>query len=324
MRPFVLACVAALACSSFSFVASASERCVLDAHPGIGDADAETAADVVCSEVERRTPPGARYHVRIGRLGSSVVVALEVERGGGAREREQLVVSDVSEVPVAAPRLADAIAQHRPASETADTTNIVGGETRAPKRKPSEVHGLLEPVALVLPAYGASGGARVGMSIGTGRWAFVTDVTMAGYSFTGVLNVFGGAFQDSYSSKKDVIKNPGVGYAALAAGTRYFISDADTSFWLGGGAALDYVGVAPASTNTLSSRPEDHASNFGAAAYGELGFDFARTHKFGGTVGVRCDAPAYTIDTATYSQNGVTTRTSNYTPIVTFGVGLRL
>lgn len=303
--------------------AMASDRCVLDAHPGIDDADADAATDFVCAEVDKHLVGGAaRYHVKLGKLGGQVVVTVEAERAGARSEREQLVLSSIEEVPVAAPRLVDALGQKRPVAETMDVTNVVGGETRVPKKRPSEVHGSLTPLVLVMPGAGTSGGARLGLSFGAGRWSFGTDATLAGYSFTGVLNGFLGSSRDAYSERKDVIKNPGIGYAALAAGVRFHFTESDLSPFVGAGIALMYEGQAGDSYT-----PSEHVSNFGGAAFGELGVDVARTRQFGATFSARVDAPAYALSTTTErpSATGYTTmNASNYVPVVTLGIGLRL
>jgi hypothetical protein len=314
MRTWLLGLFAFLAPT----VAAASERCVLDSRAGIEAADADAATDFVCAEVEKHLS-GGPWHVKLGKLGSQVVVTLE-----GTGVREQLVLSNIEEIPVAAPRLVDAIGQRRPVVETMDVTNVVGGETRVPKKRPSEAHGTLMPVVLVMPGLGTSGGARVGLSFGAGRWTFGTDTTLAGYSFTGVMNVFGNAFHSSYESDKDIVKNPGIGYAALAAGARFHFTDSDTTPFVGGGIALMYEGHSVA---TSSYYDREHAANFGGAAFGEIGLEIARTRQFGATIGARIDAPAYTITTTTLtpSGNGYTTaQTAAYVPVMTFGVGLRL
>jgi hypothetical protein len=308
--------------------AAASDRCVLDGHAGIADTDAATAGEIVCAEVDKRLIGGsARYHVKLGKLGSQIVLTLEAEGAAARTEREQLVLSSIEEVPVAAPRLVDALGQHIPVAETIDVTNVVGGETRVPKKRPSEVHGTLQPLVLVLPGLGTSGGLRSGISFGGGRWSFGIDTTLAGYSFTGLMNVAGDILQDSTTEKKNIVKNPAVGYAALAGGARFHFSDGDTSPWIGAGFAFVYSGVAQSGTNSYGDS-EDHDSNVGGAGYAEIGIDFARTRMFGATIGARIDAPTYALTTTTvsggYGGPVTTTHASQYVPIATFGIGLRL
>src|SRR5262249_31050106 len=194
--------VSSLASFSVAFVLTSlnspafadTEACTLERHGEIPIGEAETAADLVCDAAIERLPQCTPFRVRLGRLEHQIVVTLVAEcniQGAprSARER-RLVLSGLDEIPVAAPRLADALASDMTVAETQTVNNLVSSETRVPKTKPAEAHAPVGLVGAVVPTTGTTtAGTRFGFSFGSPRYAFISDLTLTGRA---LVNTFGG------------------------------------------------------------------------------------------------------------------------------------
>jgi hypothetical protein len=273
-----------LAVSLFaSSSALADDSCKVERHVGVTDDDAEAVQDVVCSALHEQAPYGGTHRIRITKLGGRLVLTLLSDRPDGGRVEKQLILSGLEEVPVAAPRLAEALIEKKTVEETQTVTNIVGQEARIPKKKASEVHGWLGMLGVASPGGGTGGGAHLGFSAGSDHWSFVGDLRIAGQSF----NEPAAAAVTIFSL--DLVKPQPEGkfsYVSLSGGVRHHLLATDTSPFLGAGVALDYIG-------------QEDASNTGVAAYGELGLDLMRTHVIGGAIALRFDAPAFSLEKTT-------------------------
>lgn len=259
MRKIAAACLLAL-----SVLVTPSARaeepapCALEMHAGVEDADAQAVEEIVCAEVRSKLAGRGVHRVRVAKLGGKVVLTLRETHAAGDTAEKQLVLSGLEEVPVAAPRLTEAISETKVVEDTQTATNIVGVEARPYKKKTSEVHALLEMVGLAAlgPKSGSGGGVQFGLSAGSETWAFLGELRLAG-------------------GKADHI--------ALTGGTRHFFSDRDTSPFVGMGMGIETMNV-------------DRDSGGGLAFYLELGVDVLRTRQFGGMFGLRVDLPTFAID----------------------------
>src|SRR5688500_4521636 len=138
-----------------------ANQCTLGAHPGIEDADAQTSADIICSELAKRGVP--QSEVRLGKLGGRVLLAVDDKR---------LLINSVEEVPVAAPRLAESVATGATTEETRKVDNVVGPEARAPKVVPGSV-GFKGGILGAMPATREAGiapGVAAGILARSGRF----------------------------------------------------------------------------------------------------------------------------------------------------------
>jgi hypothetical protein len=234
--------------------------CAVELHAGVSGDDAQAVEEVVCAEVrDRLADRGLVHRIRVAKLGGKVVLTLRELQPSGASTERQLVLSSLDEVPVAAPRLVDALAEPRVVADTVEVTNVVGVEARTPKKKKSEVHALLSMVGVAaLGAHPASGaGAEFGIAVGSERWSFAGSLRL----------VAGSASQ-----------------VALSGGVRHFFTSSDTAPLLGTGMALESLDI------------EHNGDGAGLAFYLEAGIDMLRTHQFGGTIALRLDLPAYEVD----------------------------
>jgi hypothetical protein len=258
MRTIAAACLASCLLATPLAARADDKPCALELHAGVPDDDAQAIEDIVCEEVHAKLEGRGVHRVRVAKLGGKVVLTLVETQPNGPRTEKQLVLSGIEEVPVAAPRLADAIAETKVIEETQNVTNIVGTEARPYKKKTSEVHALLEMVGLAAigPKSGSGAGVQLGIAAGSESWAFLGELRLAG-----------GATD----------------HVALTGGTRHFFSTSDTSPFAGMGMGIETMNV-------------DRNTGGGLAFYLEAGVDVLRTRQFGGLVGVRFDVPTFAID----------------------------
>ncbi len=282
--------------------AAAVGVCSLGTHAGIDEADAQTAAEIVCAEVSHRgMHAGARYRVGLGKLGHTVVLSLTMETAPGViAEHRQIELTGIEEVPVAAPRLADAVNRGEAIEETQRVGNVVRAETTPPLTKKGAIHFSVGILAL-MPPVGSSGTPAPGMEMSFNyEWNNFT----AGVGFRAA----GNSASDNNGSS--------VGYAGLSVGGRYYLSDGDVAPYIGGGLAWSWEQVTNASY-------AGGASNSGIGAYGEIGVTALRTHRSHLSLGVRADLPFYSLTADTsydpYAGGGATTPTNTsslyYVPI---------
>jgi hypothetical protein len=256
--------------------AAAVGECSLGSHADVDDADARTAADIVCAEVARRgMHAGAHYRVGLGKLGHTVVLSLSMETAPGViAEHRQLEISGLEEVPVAAPRLVDAVNRGEAIEETQRVGNVVDGETQAPLTKKGTVHFDIGVLAVqpFLAKYGWTGTPAPGMemAIHYERNNFATGVG---------LRVAGNSASDHNGSS--------VGFVGLAVGGRYYLTDTDIAPFIGGGLVLSYEQV------TTKGWDPFGASGVGVGAFGEIGVTMLRTHHSHLSLGLRADVPFY-------------------------------
>lgn len=279
-------------CLAFGLLASsaaqADETCAVEKFVGVTKEDAEAIEDIVCTEINEQAPYSGTHRIRVTKLGSKVVLTLLSDRNG-ARIEKQLILSGLDEVPVAAPRLVEALVEKKPVAETQTVTNIVGQEARVPKKKASEIHAWMGMVAVAAPGGGTGGGAHLGFSAGSDQWSFVGDLRLAGQSFAEPAAVAVTIFSLGLLRPEPEGK---FAYVSLSGGVRHHLMTTDTSPFLGAGVALDYVGYDPDGDYRKSK-------NTGVAGYGELGLDVLRTHVAGGAIAFRFDAPAFSLEKTT-------------------------
>lgn len=269
--------------------------CVLGGHAGIDDADAQTTGRLVCDEIARTSPPpGSRYRVDIGKLGSTIIlsVAREGDRPGTTADSRELRLQSIEEVSVAAPRLAGAIVHGEPITETVTTENVVGEETRVPKTRPGSIHFALGLTGLLPPLdQGVAPAAGVMMD-----WHYEARRLEMGVGLRGGGGSGGG-------------NEPSMGYFMIDVGGRYYFSDADFSPYVGGGLEWMYLNLSVPNENFSGS-------NGGLGGFADAGVEVLRTHHAHLAIGMRLDMPFFSIQngngnpsTGTYAANGPVTTT---------------
>ncbi len=274
-------------------VAHAAEApaCSLESSVGLTADDASAVEDVVCAEALARKAPGVSFRVRITKLGGQYVLRIVTDRGTDRK----LVLSGLEEVPVAAPRVVDAVLDERTVAETRDVDNVVGGETRAPKKQPAHVSALFGITGAGSLAANPTAGIYFGIAAGNARWSFITDLRLTGDALMGPLGLPLAIATLGLVSPKKLDAPSSLG--SLSAGVRHHLSAGETAPFLGGGIGLDHLAI-----RTGGGEGGSHPKNPGLGAHVEAGVDLLRTSTVGGSFLFRVDAPMFTLDAVTEKQ----------------------
>ncbi|MBX3227835.1 MAG: hypothetical protein KIT84_22765 [Labilithrix sp.] len=305
-------------------VAAAAEEeasCAVDKHEGFSDADADGVEQIVCRAV-REAGRSGRFRVHLGKLGSKVILTL-VERAPDGDRDEQVILSGLDEVSVAAPRLVEASAEQKPVAETVTVNNVVGEETRTPKKRASHVHAWMGMIGA--GGAGAIGaGANLAISAGSERWSFVGDLRLAGDAFNKPASVAGaivtlGAVDVARDGDADF------SYASLTGGARHHFAGTDFSPFAGLGLGVDFIARKQTVMHHGGYVSEDLKGKAGLAGYAEIGLDLMRTHVVGGAITLRADMPAFAVEERKPDPTNDRRylQRSTYSPIFSAGFALR-
>jgi hypothetical protein len=261
--------------------------CGLGEHAGVDDASAGTATQIVCDSIRHAgASPGEHFRVSIGTLGHVVVltVAREGATPGSSVDSRQLRLQNIEEIPVAAPRVAEALVRGMPVEETQKVDNLVGEETRVPRSKGGHVRfamGLMGVTPPLDKGLTPSPGVILDLHYETpnGRFELGGDVRFGG-----------GPNDDGTIAAVN-------GFFEFSMGGRYYTSDTDFSPYVGGGFAWSYFNL----TLPEGAFSNDHS---GLGAYVGTGFEVLRTHSTHLALGARLDLPFYAFQSPQYSQTG--------------------
>jgi hypothetical protein len=257
--------------------------CRLSEHAGFEEADARTAAMLVCAAIAHAGPaPEAHYRVALGKLGSIVILSVSEEGAtiGSSVDSREMRLQGIEEVEVAAPRIAAAIVHRVPLVETEKVDNLVGGDTRTPRSKPGKVHFALGLVGLAPPLdQGVS--PAPGLSL---------DVH---YETPDQRLELGGSFRGGGGSASNT--SPQEGFAIFSVGGRYYTSDADFSPYVGGGLSWEFL--------SLTLPGDFTGNNSGLGAYADAGVEILRTHHAHLALGARIDVPFFALNPTGYIAN---------------------
>lgn len=249
---------------------------------GLDPASAATAGQLVCDELRMQgvalSAPGSNtekaYRVSFARLGNSLVVHVSYEAPVGAVVRtRRMVLSQPEQVTFAAPRIARAVVNDEPLESTQRVDNLVGEETRKYEKK--------------------SGEFLWGLGI-TGTSAPTESVWMSpGIDFMGYYETpdyaFGFSLRSSFGAGDKKLT-----FASAGVGGRYFFSDADVSAFVGAGLAVS--GMELSEDYDYGDMSTPHAEGGGLGAFGEVGVELMRLHSSRMILGLRADAPFYSVE----------------------------
>jgi hypothetical protein len=261
--------------------------CRLGEHDGIDEASASTATQIVCDSIQHAGPsPGEHFRVSLGTLGRIVVLTVtkEGETSGSALDSRQLRLQNVEEIPVAAPRVAEALVRGTPIDETQKVDNLVGEETRVPRSKGGHVKFAMGLMGVTPPL-------DKGLTPSPGMILDLHYETANGRLELGGDMRFGGGPNDNGTM---AAVN---GFFELSMGGRYYTSDTDFSPYVGGGFAWSYFNL----TLPDGAYSNDHS---GLGAYVGTGFEVMRTHSAHLALGARLDLPFYAFQAPQYGQAG--------------------
>lgn len=253
---------------------------------GLDPASAATAGQLVCDELRMQgvalSAPGTEtekaYRVTFARLGQALVVHVAFEAPVGAVVRtRRMVLSGPEQITFAAPRVARAIVHDEALDDTQRVDNLVGEETRKYEKKAGEF----------LWGLGVTGTSAPG----EGVW-MAPGIDFQGYYETPEYG-FGFSLRTSFGSGDKELT-----YAAAGVGGRYFFSDSDFSPYVGAGIAVSGMEISEGTDDYGAS--DVHAEGGGLGAFGEVGVEFMRLHSSRMIVGLRADAPFYSLDESRY------------------------
>jgi hypothetical protein len=283
---WVLSAVWLVALPVFAEDGAPALRCTTGAHSGTYDGEAETATQITCDELRR---VGARgdYEVSVSKLGSATFLSVRDPTG----ESRRLQIGGIEEVPIAAPRMAEALVQRTSVKSTQQVDNVVEEETRTYRKQNGEA---LAGIGLAgMHVFGADAFAMPAFNL---RGAYET------LDFAVVADLrIGGTTNDSAKQHVSAL--------SIGAGARYFFSRGDVTPFAGGG--LSYTAL------SYSYDWEGDASGIGA--YAEAGIEALRTHKGRLAFDMRVEAPFYQISLTRYASGGSDER-KVYAMPVTFGL----
>jgi len=233
--------------------------CHVGEHEGFDDADARTSTDLFCGELVAHRAPRGDYDVRFGKLGSRVLFSARELTSG---EERRVLIQSIEEVPLAAGRLVEALAEKKTVAETQSVDNVVSGESRKPKTKSGSVGVYLGLVGMTALATAPS--ASAGFDLGVGFRA-------------------GGLGSGSHK----------LGFVGLDFGARYYLGDGDVAPFFGGGVGISYLSANGEEPSWANDDKSPDGSGFGANLEG--GIEIFRSSSAAASLSLRADLPFYAL-----------------------------
>ncbi len=277
--PLVVAAAVIALAAVFLPAARAEEnafQCALKEATGVPEADAQTATRLLCDELRRACGGHGAFEVSLGTLGKLVLVT--VARADTSLSMT-VQVAGLEELPVAAGRIATALAAGRSFSSTERVDNLVTSETREPLSKKGAVKFSLGVGDVETPGYGARASSLVlGLAYTTPRFALPAEMRFGWDNAT-------------YPAKE-------MDLFSISVGGRAFLSTRDISPFVGAG--LGYLNLS-AHHGGYDSAGYFDGSRSGVVPYLEGGVEFLRTHRGRLALQVRVDFPTGSLESPGYS-----------------------
>jgi hypothetical protein len=246
--------------------------CVADNAADYPAPDVRTILLVACRELAAQEAPAGRYQVGLSRLGHRTYVSLE----SGDQRREAWAVS-LEEVPLVLARLSAAVVHNQSLEKTETTDNITAEDARRPKVKEGRTGVDLGLFGFydVLDSDAVTSGISVQLVAERKQLALVAGLRLGG------------------------LGGDGLAVGSLEVGGRYFMSDRPFAPYVGAGLMTVSYGS-----------PDSGNSGFGG--YGEAGLAVLRTSSTGFNLGVRADAPFFSLERDSWSDDGESEDASQY------------
>ena len=282
MRRFLLASALLLLAPGARAELPGGPRCTTGPHSGTYDGDAETATQITCDELRRSGAQG-EYEVTVSKLGSATFLGVRDAAG----ETRRLQISGLEEVPLAAGRLADAMAQHASVKSTLDVENVVEDDQRVARK--------------------IRGDALAGIGLGGMHVPGESALAMPVFNLRGAYETVNLAVAADLRVGKSTAESTQQEVTALSigGGVRYFFLRTDVTPFAGGG--LSYT--------ALDYNYDWRGSANGIGAYAEAGVEALRTHKGHLNLDMRLEVPFYDVRLSRYSATGSESRAVYAMPV---------
>ena len=221
--------------------------CSLGDRTGVDEAEAKTAADIICHELAKRGATNTNHEVRFGKLGGRTLLTVAA-RNGNTYDEARAFLNGMDEVDVAGPRLVSSLVEGKTVAETRTVDNVLANESREPKKQGGVVManmGMFGTTSIGEPS-SASAGFDLGIGYRSGSFGLVSTGRLGGV----------GSGEKKISS------------AALDLGGHLYLSDGDIAPFVGGGFAVSDFHLA---------RPEQgELKGSGASAFATVGVEALR------------------------------------------------
>ncbi len=207
--------------------------CLIGDHLGIPEADTQTAAMLVRDELRKQgisvgepvyeAPASASaYRVVLRRLGEKIFVRLSQENPVGTIIIErQILLANIEEMVLAAPRLVDALVHRKPIASTVDMESVTEQEAAVRRKITGESLWNVGILGTFIP--GTDIVAEPGFEFG---WSYETPSYAVGTEFRG-------SGRDEYEADGDSFS-----FFSWSIGGRYFFNKQNISPYVGGGLAI--------------------------------------------------------------------------------------
>jgi hypothetical protein len=248
-------------------------RCALKESHGVPQADADTAAQLICEQLRRASGSRGAFGITLASLGKVVVVTAAREEPAAS---VTVQVECIEEVPVAAERIAQALVKGLAFAATQRVDNLLEDETRQPRVKKGSLKFTAGVLDVESPRYGArAAGFSLGLLYSSSRFALPAELHFAWNN-------------DSYGQPRKYMS-----LFSLSVGGRFYLSKRNVSPFVGGGLGILNMSVSEGDYPSFGGPATGYfdAERFGVAPYVEVGVEMLRLHRARVGFQVRADFP---------------------------------
>ena len=277
--------------------APATAVCLIGDHPGIPEADAQTATMLVCDELRKQgisvgepvydaRDSASAYRVVLRRLGEKIFVRLSQETPVGTIIIErQMMLASIEEMVSAAPRLVDALVHRKPIASTANMENVTEQDAAVRRKIAGESLWHIGIFGTSVP--GTDIVAEAGYEFG---WSYETPAYAVGTEFRG-------SGRDNYEDDSN-----GFSFFSWSIGGRYFFNKQNISPYVGGGLAIVGASYETKRTQRKDEWGEeydyyDSEDDSGLGAYGVVGIEILRLSESRLNLELRVDRTFFKLPT---------------------------
>lgn len=271
---------------------AARPQCLIGLSDGVQPAHAATATQLVCAALldagadidaqpvpAQMAQPGAAYRVQLQPLGRILLLSVSYESPLGTPvSTRSMQLSKIEDVPVASPRIAQALISGKQVEQTAKMDTLLGSETRRYEKQYGEmVWGL-----------GILGFGAINTDVVTGYGAYLQGMYETPRYAVGAELRLGGSGESSGDAT----------LGGISVGGRYFFSDGDISPFVGAGLGVLWFETDDSEEYNPVSGYYDYAyyDGSGAAFRVDFGIELLRMHDARFDILLRADLPLFELE----------------------------